>query len=161
VIDQLRLRFPIVERSALPAPRPEPPDNSVVGIKSLIGTEIEAAENLPAPFSLVVVGDWADLSQESQGDLALLAHRLPTAVFGAAEPGRPFGFGSSRGPGRHGSRYTLYYPTGDGYTRFPAKEPPSTPPEYGVFVFETRRATDAAVAFLSSLADLPVMPLWR
>jgi hypothetical protein len=161
VIDQLRLRFPIVERSALPSSRPEAPDNSFTGTESFIGTEIEAAENLPAPFSLVVVGDWADLSEESQDDLALLAHRLTTTVFDAAEPGRPFGFGSSRGPGRNGSRYTLYYPTGDGYARFPAKEPSETPPEYGLFVFETRRATDAAVAFLSSLADLPVMPLWR
>lgn len=155
LIDQLGLRFPIVERSALPAPHPDEPD------KSFIGTEIEAPEITPPPFSLIVVGDRDDLSEESEVDLALLAHRMPTTVFDAAEPGRPFGFDSSRGPGRYGSRYTLYYTTGDGYTRYPAKEPPETPPEYGVFVFETKRTTDAAMAFLNSLADLPVMPLWR
>jgi hypothetical protein len=155
VIDQLAIRFPIVAATALPARHPDPVEDL------LLGFDLEESQDPPAPFSVVFVGDRSDLSDGFQFDLARWSRRMPTAIFDVAQPGRYFGLDIYRGPGRSGARNTLYYSTGDEYTRFPAKEPPTTPPEYGVLVFDTKRTSDATVAFLDSLADLPVVPLWR
>jgi hypothetical protein len=155
VVDQLALRFPIVAETALPAPHPDPVDDL------LIGFEMEDPEKPPAPFSVVFVGDRSDLPDGFNFDLARLSRRMPIAVFDAAQPGRYFGLDIYRGPGRSGSRRTLYYSAGDEYTRFPADEPPVAPPDYGVLVFDTKRTPKATAAFLESLADLPVVPLWR
>ena len=155
VVDQLALRFPIVERTAMPAQHPEPTDEPFAGI--------EEAEPVapPAPFSLIFVGDRSDLPEDFDSDLAPLSRRMSTTVFDAADPGRYFGLDIYRGPGRSGNRYTLYYPTGDEYTRLPAKEAPDTPPDYGILVFDAKRTSEATMTFLNSLADLPVVPLWR
>jgi len=156
VVDQLGLRIPIVERMAMPAPNPESyvePDTGVV---------VHIPEPAPAPFSLVIVGDASDIPDYSSNDLAEMAWRIPVTVFdtsGAAR--RPIGSDSSRSPGRSGRRTTLYYPTGDGYERFSAKEPPENPPDYGVLVLEARRTSEAALTFFESIADLPVVPYWR
>ncbi|MGB5187240.1 MAG: M23 family metallopeptidase [Acidimicrobiia bacterium] len=155
VVDQLALRFPIVARTAMPARHPDPIDEPFAGF------EIEEPEDLPAPFSVIFVGDRSDLPEAFEFDLARWSRRMPTAIFDAAEPGRYFGLDIYRGPGRSGNRNTLYYSTGNEYTRFPAKEPPETPPDYGVLVFDTKRTSEATVTFLNSLADLPVVPLWR
>ena len=155
VIDQLELRFPIVARTAMPARHPDPID------EPFLGFEIEESEAPPAPFSVVFIGDRSDLPDGFEFDLARWSRRMPTTVFDAAEPGRYFGLDIYRGPGRSGNRNTLYYSTGSEYTRFPAKEPPVVPPDYGVLVFDTKRTSEATVTFLDSLADLPVVPLWR
>jgi hypothetical protein len=110
---------------------------------------------------VIFVGDRSDLPDGFDFDLARWSRRMPTAIFDAAQPGRYFGLDIYRGPGRSGNRNTLYYSTGNEYTRFPAKEPPNTPPNYGVLIFDTRRTSGATVTFLDSLADLPVVPLWR
>jgi hypothetical protein len=155
VVDQLVLRYQMVERTSMPVPNPEfivEPDTGAV-------TNIPDPE--PAPFSLVVVGDLSDLPKNSANDLARMGWRLPTEVFDGAAPGRSVGIDSYRGPGRSGLRRTLYYPTGDGYERFAAGEAPEAPPDYGVLVIEAKRTSEAALSFLRSLADLPPMPLWR
>jgi len=155
VVDQLELRFPIVARTSMPARHPDPVDEPFVGF------EMEESEAPPAPFSVIFIGDRSDLPDGFVFDLARWSRRMPTTVFDAAEPGRYFGLDIYRGPGRSGSRNTLYYSTGNEYTRFPAKEPPVVPPDYGVLVFDTKRTSEATATFLDSLADLPVVPLWR
>ena len=155
VVDQLERRFPIVERTAMPAPNPETyvmPDSGVV-------IDIPAPD--PAPFTLVVVGDASDLPDDFSNDLAEMAWRIPMTVFDTSNAGRPVGSDSSRSPGKSGRRTTLYYPTGEGYERFAAKEPPENPPDYGVLVLEARRTSEAAFTFFESIADLPVVPYWR
>ncbi len=156
VVDQLGRRSPIVERTAMPAPNPDSyvePDTGVV---------VDIPEPEPAPFSLVIVGDASDIPDDFFNDLAEMAWRLPMTVFdtdGAAR--RPIGADSSRSPGKSGRRTTLYYPTGDGFERFSAKEPPENPPDYGVLVIEARRTSEAALTFFESIVDLPVVPYWR
>ncbi len=155
VVDQLVRRFQMVEHTSMPRPIPEftiEPDSGLV---------VDIPEPEPAPFSLVVVGDLGDLPKNSANDLARMAWRLPTQVFDGADPGRAVGLESHRGPGRSGRRRTLYYQTGDGYERFAASEMPETPPDYGVFVIEAKRTSEAAMTYLRSLADLPPVPLWR
>jgi hypothetical protein len=155
VIDQLALRFPIVAGTALPARQPEPVEEPSLGF------EFEESEDPPAPFSVILVGDRSDLPDGFEFDLVRWSRRMPVALYDAAQPGRYFGRDIYRGPGRSGHRYTLYYSTGHEYVRVPANEPPTAPPDYGVLVFDTKRTSDATVAFLDSLADLPVVPLWR
>jgi murein DD-endopeptidase MepM/ murein hydrolase activator NlpD len=155
VVDQLKARYPIVERSAMPAPNPESyrePDTGVV---------IEIPKPEPAPFSLVIVGDASDLPDDFSNGLAETAWRIPMTIFDTDDPGRAIGSDSSRSPGKSGRRNTLYYPTADGYERFAAKEPPETPPEYGVLILEARRTDEATLTFFESIADLPVVPYWR
>ncbi|MGB9358521.1 MAG: M23 family metallopeptidase [Acidimicrobiia bacterium] len=156
VVDQLGMRIPIVERTAMPAPNPESyvePDTGVV---------VDIPEPEPAPFSLVIVGDASDIPDNFSNDLAEMAWRLPMTVFDTDSAARrPIGADSSRSPGKSGRRTTLYYPTGDGYERFSAKEPPENPPDYGVFVLEARRTSEAALTFFESIVDLPVVPFWR
>jgi hypothetical protein len=155
VVDQLELRFPIVARATMPAPHPDSVDELFVGLG------METPDTPPAPFSVVFVGERSELPEGFDFDLSRLSRRMPTTIFDAAAPGRYVGLDIYRGPGRSGRRNTLYYSTGSEYVRFPAKEPPVIEPDYGVLVFETKRASEATVAFLDSLADLPVVPLWR
>jgi len=155
VVDKLVRRFQMVEHTSMPRPIPE------FVIEPDTGAIVDIPDPEPAPFSLVVVGDLTDLPKNSANDLARMGWRLPTEVLGSASPGRSVGTDVYRGPGRSGSRRTLYYPTADGYERFAANEPPETPPDYGVFVMEAKRTSEAALTFLRSLADLPSMPLWR
>ena len=155
VVKQLELRFAIVERTAMPAPTPDSyiePDTGIV---------VDIPEPKPAPFSLVVVGDASDLPDHFANDLAEMARRIPMTLFDASDPGRAIGSDSSRSPGKSGRRNTLYYPTGEGYERFAAKEPPETPPDYGILVLEARRTSEATLTFFESIADLPVVPYWR
>jgi hypothetical protein len=82
-------------------------------------------------------------------------------VFDQTDTGRRIGRDTYQGPGRSGSRNVLYFQTGDTYTRIRAREAPETPPDYGVIVLEAGRVSEATLTFLASLAELPVMPLWR
>ena len=155
VVDQLESRYPIVEQTAMPAPNPESyfePDTGIV---------VDIPEPEPAPFTLMIVGDSSDLPDNFSNDLAEMAWRIPMTTFDTDSAGRPIGSSSSRSPGKSGRRNTLYYPTGNGYERFAAKEPPENPPEYGVLVVEARRMSEATLTFFDSIADLPVVPYWR
>ena len=155
VVDQLEMRYPIVERTAMPAPTPDSyimPDTGVV---------VDIPDPEPVPFTLVVVGDASELPDNFSNNLAETARRIPMTVFDTSDAGRRIGADSSRSPGKSGRRNTLYYPTGEGYERFAAKEPPETPPDYGVLVIEARRTSEAALTFFESIADLPVVPYWR
>lgn len=155
VIDQLELRFPIVGRTSMPSVTEgsyfEPDTGAVI--------EIPEAEL--SPLSLVVVGDRSELPENAAVDLGRMAWRMQTTVFEATETAGRIGRDTYQGPGRSGSRNVLYFQTGDGYTKIRAKEAPETSPDYGVIVIDFERASAAALAFLASLADLPVMPLWR
>jgi len=155
VIDQLELRFPIVGRTSMPSVTEgsyfEPDTGAVI--------EIPEAEL--SPLSLVVVGDRSELPENAAVDLGRMAWRMQTTVFEATETAGRIGRDTYQGPGRSGSRNVLYFQTGDGYTKIRAKEAPETSPDYGVIVIDSERASAAALAFLASLADLPVMPLWR
>ena len=156
VVDQLKLRYPIVEQTAMPAPNPESyvePDTGIV---------VNIPEPEPAPFTLMIVGDSSDLPDNFSNDLAEMAWRIPMTIFDTDSAARrPVGADSSRSPGKSGRRNTLYYPTGNGYERFAAKEPPENPPEYGVLVIEARRVDEVTLTFFESIADLPVVPYWR
>jgi murein DD-endopeptidase MepM/ murein hydrolase activator NlpD len=155
VIDQLELRFPIVGRTPMP---------SVTGesyVEPDTGTIVEIPEPGPSPLSLVVVGDRSELPEDTADDLDRMAWTMQTTVFEETDAGRLIGRDTYQGPGRSGSRNVLYFQTGDTYTRIRAREAPETPPEYGVIVLEAGRVSEATLTFLTSLADLPVMPLWR
>lgn len=155
VIDQLELRFTIVERTSMPVAMRESyvePDTGAI---------IEIPEPEPSPFSLVVVGERSELPEDMGNDLYRMAERMQTTVFEGTDAAGRVGRDAYQGPGRSGSRNVLYFQTGDTYTKIRAKEAPETPPDYGVIVVEAERVTEAAITFLRSLADLPVMPLWR
>ncbi|MEA2011187.1 MAG: peptidoglycan DD-metalloendopeptidase family protein, partial [Actinomycetota bacterium] len=155
VIDQLEMRFPIVGRMPLPA---------VTGVSYVepdTGEIIEIPEFEPSPFSLVVVGDRSELPPDMADDLDRMPWTVQTTVFEETEAGRRVGRDTYQGPGRSGSRNVLYFQTGDTYTRIRAREAPETPPDYGVIVLEAKRVSEATLTFLASLAELPVMPLWR
>ncbi|MEN8114547.1 MAG: M23 family metallopeptidase [Actinomycetota bacterium] len=155
VVNQLKGAYPIVEHMALPGPIPEsyvePDTGAVVAIPGPGST----------PFSLVIAGDVNDIPEDSADDLIQSAWAVPTMVFTDTDAERRIGRHTYQGPGRRGSKYVLYFQTGDHYTKFRAKEPPETPPDYGVIVLPAHEATEAAFTFLASLADAPVFPLWR
>lgn len=155
VIELLKLRYPIVEAMGLPGPIPE----SYVEPDS--GADVPIPGPGLTPFSLVIAGDAIDIPPDSNDDLVRAAWTMPTMVFADTDAARRIGRHTYQGPGRRGSKYVLYFQTGDGYTKFRAKEPPETPPDYGVIVLPAHEATEAALTFLASLADAPVMPLWR
>jgi hypothetical protein len=112
-------------------------------------------------LSLVVAGSRSDLPEDMSDNVDRMVRRMPTTVFDGTEPDGRVGRDAYQGPGRSGTRNVLYFQTGDTYTRIRAKEAPETPPSYGVIVVEAEDVSDEALAFLRSLADLPVMPLWR
>jgi murein DD-endopeptidase MepM/ murein hydrolase activator NlpD len=155
VIDQLELRFPIVGRT------PMPPVTGESYVEPDTGTIVEIPEPEPSPLSLVVVGDRSELPEDTSDDLDRMTWTMQTTVFEGTDSGRWIGRDTYQGPGRSGSRNVLYFQTGDTYTRIRAREAPETPPEYGVIVLEAGRVSEATLTFLTSLADLPVMPLWR
>ncbi len=155
VIDQLELRFSIVGRT------PMPPVTGESYVEPDTGTIVEIPEPEPSSLSLVVVGDRSELPQDTADDLDRMAWTMQTTVFEETDTGRRIGRDAYQGPGRSGSRNVLYFQTGDAYTRIRAREAPETPPEYGVIVLEAGRVSEATLTFLTSLADLPVMPLWR
>jgi hypothetical protein len=155
VIDQLELRFPIVGRMPMPAA------TGVSYVEPDTGTIIEIPEPEPSPLSLVVVGDRSELPEDTADDLDRMPWTVQTMVFDQTDTGRRIGRDTYQGPGRSGSRNVLYFQTGDTYTRIRAREAPETPPDYGVIVLEAGRVSEATLTFLASLAELPVMPLWR
>jgi murein DD-endopeptidase MepM/ murein hydrolase activator NlpD len=155
VIDQLETRFSIVVRTAMPGPMVE----SDFGPN--IGDVVETVTPERSPFSLTVIGDHSDLPDGVGGDLADIQMRLPTTILRGSTPARRIGRSATQGPGRSGSKHVLYYQTGDGYTRIRAAEAPEEAPDYGVIVLKTAETSGATLTFLRSLADLPVMPLWR
>jgi hypothetical protein len=90
-----------------------------------------------------------------------MAWSLQTMVFEETDPARRIGRDTYQGPGRSGTRNVLYFQTGDSYTKIRAREAPEVSPDFGVIVLESDRVSEATLTFLSSLAGLPVMPLWR
>jgi hypothetical protein len=159
VIDQLELRFSIVERTPMPAIDEESPIESITrDIAEIPELELELEASA---LSLVVAGSRSDLPEDMSDNVDRMVRRMPTTVFDGTEPDGRVGRDAYQGPGRSGTRNVLYFQTGDTYTRIRAKEAPETPPSYGVIVVEAENVSDEALAFLRSLADLPVMPLWR
>jgi len=155
VMNQLELRFPIVATQGLPLPM------AASSVQPDTGEIVENPTAERSPFSLVVIGDRSELPENTADDLGRAAMRIPTTLLEGAEPARRIGRNTYQGPGRSGTRNVLYYQTGDAYTRIRARETPENPPDYGVIVVEADRASQATFEFLSSLAGLPVMPLWR
>ena len=155
VIDQLELRFPILGRTPMPSITSESlvePETSMI---------VQIPEPSPSPFSLVVVGGRSELPQGMADDVDRMAWTLQTTVFEEIDATRRVGRDAYQGPGRSGSRNVLYFQTGDTYTRIRAKEAPATPPDYGTIVLEAGRVSEPTLTFLASMAELPVMPLWR
>ena len=114
-----------------------------------------------APFALVLLGDRHELSGEEAVAFDRLTARVGTMIMDFADPDGDIGNAMFEGVGRSGSRYTLYYPTGDEWERYRAREAPEESPGYGCFVVEPAQLTLETMAFLISIADAPVMPLWR
>ena len=114
-----------------------------------------------APFALVLLGDRHELSGEEAVAFDRLTARVGTMIMDFADPDGDIGNAMFEGVGRSGSRYTLYYPTGDEWERYRAREAPEESPGYGCFVLEPAQLTLETMAFLISIADAPVMPLWR
>jgi len=155
VVGHLKAAFSLVEQMPLPDPIPASfiePDS---------GATVEIPGPGATPFSLVVAGDATDIPSASADDLVRAAWTVPTMVFTETDTERRVGRGTYQGPGRSGRRNVLYFQTGDHYTKIRAKEAPETSPGYGVIVLPTGEATEAAFTFLASLAEVPVMPLWR
>ncbi len=155
VVDQLELRFPIVGRMPMPA------ITSGSYVEPDTGAVVEIPEAVTSPLSLVVVGDRSELPEDTADDVDRMPWTMQTTLFNGTDAGRRVGRDAYQGPGRSGSRNVLYFQTGDTYTRIRAKEAPETPPGYGVIVLEAGRVFESTLTFLASLAELPVMPLWR
>jgi Peptidase family M23 len=115
----------------------------------------------PAPFSLVLLGDRDELSEEERLAFEVLAARVSTMTMDYVDPDGSMGNAAFEGIGRKGSRSTVYYATGDEWVAYRAKERPEVPPGYGVFVLEPSSASLETLVFLESLADVEVKPLWR
>jgi hypothetical protein len=124
-------------------------------------SNVPQPETSPAPYSIVFLGDRAELDDEQAVAFRALTQRIATTIMDFADPAGRVGRTAFEGIGRSGSRYTLYYPTGDQWTSYRAKEPPQEQPTYGVFIVEPGDLTAETLAFLDSIADAPVMPLWR
>lgn len=125
-------------------------------------TAIANREPMPtAPFALVLLGDRYELGGDEALAFDRLSERVGTMVMDFADPSGDIGHPVFEGLGRSGSRYTLYYPTGDDWERYRAREAPEEGPGYGCFVVEPSQLTLETMTFLTSLADVPVMPLWR
>ncbi len=125
------------------------------------GSDVPQPETSPAPYSIVFLGDRAELDDQQAVAFRALTQRAATTIMDFADPAGRVGRTAFEGIGRSGSRYTLYYPTGDQWTSYRAKEPPQEQPTYGVFIVEPGDLTAETLAFLDSIADAPVMPLWR
>ena len=114
-----------------------------------------------APFALVLLGDRNELVGEEALAFDRLSKRVGTMIMDFADPSDDIGNPAFEGVGSSGSRYTLYYPTGDDWERYRAREAPEEGPGYGCFVVDPSQLTLETMNFLASLADVPVMPLWR
>ncbi len=132
------------------------------GIGSVV-VETAPPEEEPAraPFSIVFLGDLDELSDSERAAFEALSKRVSTTILGFVEPEGELGIPAFEGLGSRGSRYTLYFPTGDGWLREAARNAAETPPDYGVFLIDPESASAANLNFLSSLVDAPVMPFWR
>ncbi len=124
-------------------------------------SDVPQPETSPAPYSIVFLGDRDELDDQQAVAFQALTQRIATTIMDFADPAGRIGRTAFEGIGRSGSRYTLYYPTGDQWTTYRAKEPPQEQPTYGVFIVEPGDLTAETLAFLDSIADAPVMPLWR
>ena len=109
----------------------------------------------------MVLGDRDELGDAERIAFGALTERVATTVMDFVEPDGDIGNAAFEGIGRSGRRYTLYYPTGDEWVHYRAREAPEEAPGYGVFVVEPANLTAETLAFLESIADAPVMPLWR
>ncbi len=125
------------------------------------GSDVPQPEASRAPYSIVFLGDRDELDDQQAVAFQALTQRAATTIMDFADPAGRVGNAAFEGIGRSGSRYTLYYPTGDQWTSYRAKEPPQEPPTYGVFIVEPGDLTAETLAFLDSIADAPAMPLWR
>ena len=124
-------------------------------------SDVPQPEMSPAPYSIVFLGDRDELDDQQAVAFQALTQRIATTIMDFADPAGRIGRTAFEGIGRSGSRYTLYYPTGDQWTTYRAKDPPQEQPTYGVFIVEPGDLTAETLAFLESIADAPVMPLWR
>ncbi len=115
----------------------------------------------PAPLSIVMLGDPQELGDAERVALSVLGERVAVTVMDFVDPEGSLGNAAFEGIGRSGSRSTLYYAVGEEWVRYRAREAPNDGPGYGVFVVEPQHLSVETIVFLSSIADAPVMPLWR
>jgi Peptidase family M23 len=131
------------------------------GIASVAVNAAAPSEPEPAPFSIVMLGDRDELGSDEAFVFAKLAERVSTTIMDFVEPTGRLGNAAFEGIGSSGSRYTLYFATGDEWQTYRASERPEESPGYGCFVVEPGTLSKETLTFLSSIADAPVMPLWR
>jgi hypothetical protein len=157
VADELDARGRVVESSGS---LDEPAEGYGDGIASVV--TVAAPDPLPpAPFALVLLGDRDELGDEEALAFDRLTNRVGTMIMDFADPDGRLGNAVLEGVGRSGSRRTLYYATGGEWQRYRAREAPEDAPGYGCFVVEPADLTAETLAFLTSIAEIPVMPLWR
>lgn len=131
------------------------------GIGSVVAAPAPVPVATEPAFSIVFLGDLEELSADDLAALSALSERVSTTVMDFAEPAGTIGLPAFAGIGSSGSRYTLYFPTGDGWQRIAAKRAPEEAPDYGVFIVDPSSLDAPTLAFLDSLIDAPVMPFWR
>ena len=153
----LDARSRVVEESEAPATHTD--DGFADGIGS---ADAAAATTRPAaPFSVILLGDPDELGDQERLAFGVMTDWVGTIVMDFVEPDGAIGNPAFEGIGRRGSRYTVYYAAGDVWVRYRARERPEEGPGYGLFLVEPQHLTAEAIAFMTSIADAPVMPLWR
>ncbi len=176
VLDQLRGSTSVLERALVEGSvaaaletrgraveASEGPEEQTEGYPDGIGSAPTIFEEQPrrAPFSIVLLGDPDELGEAELVTFGTLTKRVAATVMDYVELDGRLGNAAFEGIGRSGSRYTLYYAAGEEWIRYRARERPDEGPSYGVFVVEPANLTVEALVFLGSIADAPVMPLWR
>ena len=157
VTDGLEERGRVVENSGSLDQQQEGYDDGMASVIDVTNVE----QSAPAPFALVLLGDRHELSGEQAIAFERLTEQVGTMMMDFADPDGEIGNAVFEGIGKSGSRNTLYYPTGDDWERYRAREAPEDAPSYGCFVVEPSSLTLETLTFLTSMADAPVMPLWR
>ena len=151
------IRGRVVEES------PEPAAQGDGGYADGIGSvgSVAGGAIAPAPFSIVMLGDPEELGDAERVAFGVMTDRVAVTVMDFVDPEGSLGNAAFEGIGRSGSRNTVYYATGEEWIRYRARERPDEGPRYGVFVVEPFNLSLETIVFLSSIADAPVMPLWR
>jgi murein DD-endopeptidase MepM/ murein hydrolase activator NlpD len=157
VADELDARGRVVEASGS---LDEPTEGYGDGIASVVAVA-EPDPPPAAPYALVLLGDRDELGDEEALSFDRLTKRVGTMIMDFADPDGRLGNAAFEGVGRSGRRGTLYYATGGEWQRYAAREAPEDAPNYGCFVVEPADLTAETMTFLTSIAGIPVMPLWR
>jgi hypothetical protein len=154
LVDRLMHRTMIVEPTPLPVPPPQSiemrPDD----------TEPPPIEpDTPDRFATIITGRVDDIRRSHRDEYAdFIRDHRSLVLTDEHWANRSIGQNSWNYPGRYGARGLLWWTTGDGWI---STESLDDVPYSGYVYLTEKRATSWNLAYLSSLTELPPMPVWR